>query len=390
MKRKASIIVSICFVLIIFSMAVLSFYSEEIIDWKQIHDDKITEQEQNDFEALLNTKTFYYYNTLNDEQKRIYIMLYSMFEDFTESRRIEATEDELKEAFMAVHYDNSDFFWVDIKYSFIDYGASVEFSPNYRFDRETAESMKSVLNNKINEIVKGSEKYLTDYEKELYFHNCICEVTDYDEETFGKLGDTAYSALINGKAICEGYARAMQLLLDKAGIPSYLVVGDVADEDGTEAHMWNVVEIDGENYHLDVTWDDTVIENGIGYMYFNVNDELISRDHTVLATQKNNCVSMDYNYFVINNLYVKNFKSFDELIYPVASELQKDDNIVEILFADEQELSKAMKYLEKENYEFFDFISKSVENSNKDLQKNEIEYYTIDEFCYLCLIFKEG
>ncbi len=390
MKRKVSIIISILFVLFIVFGGVFVANFEDFIDWKQIHDDRITEQEQIDFENQLNTKTFYYYNNLNSEQQQAYIMLYSMFNNFTESRRIEVTEEELNELFVAVLYDNSEIFWVDVNYNFIDYGTSIEFSPNYRFDSSTAEKMSSELNSCIGGIIKASETLATDYEKELYFHDYVCNITVYNEETFGEIGDTAYSALIEGEAICEGYSRAMQLLLDRAGIRNYLVVGDGVNEEGTEAHMWNVVEIDGENYHLDATWDDTGTEDGIGYLYFNTNDEIISRDHINLVPENNNCKSLKANYFVVNNLYVESFKSYNELVSPVAKELEKGDNIVEILFADENQLSKAIKTLENNNYAFFDFVGDVVKKSGRNLQKDEIEYYTIDERNYLCLIFKEG
>lgn len=390
MKRKVSVIISILFAVFVIFGGVFLANFEDFIDWKQINDDRITEQEQIEFESRLNTKTFYYYNNLSSEQQQAYIMIYSMFSNFTNSRRLEVTEDELKELFVAVLYDNSEFFWVDINYTFVDYGTSIEFSPKYRFDSSTAEKMSETLDEKINEIVKGAENFATDYEKELYFHDCVCDLTVYNEETFGEMGDTAYSALIDGEAICEGYSRAMQLLLDRVGISNYLVVGDGVNEEGTEAHMWNIVEIDGKNYHLDATWNDTGAENNIGYLYFNVNDEFISRDHINLVPENNNCDSMEANYFVVNNLYVESFKNYDELVSPVAIELQKGDNIVEILFADETQLAKAMKTLENNNYAFFDFVGDAVKKSGKDLQKNEIEYYTIDECNYLCLIFKEG
>ena len=389
MKRKASVIISILFAVFMIFGGIFVAKFEDFIDWKQIYDDRITEQEQTEFENQLNTKTFYYYNNLNSEQQQAYIMLHSMFTDFTDSRRIEVTEDELKELFVAVLYDNSEFFWVDVNYTFVDYGTSIEFSPNYRFDRSTAEKMSATLDKKIDKIVKGSENLTTDYEKELYFHDCVCDMTVYNEDTFGKMGDTAYSALIDGEAICEGYSRAMQLLLDRVGIRNYLVVGDGVNEEGTEAHMWNIVEIDGENYHLDATWNDTGNENSIGYLYFNVNDSIISRDHINLVPDNNNCVSMNANYFVVNDLYVESFKNYDELVSPVAEELRNGDNIVEILFANEEQLSRAMKALEN-NYAFFDFVGDAVRKSGKDLQRDEIEYYTLDEQNYLCLIFKEG
>lgn len=391
MKRKISVIVAILFAVFMVFGGVFVAKFEEFIDWKQIYDDRITEQEQIDFENQLGTKTFYYYNSLNDEQKQAYIMIYSMFNNFTESRRLEITEEELNDLFVAVLYDNSELFWVDIKYNFIDYGDSIEFMPEYRIDSEQARKMSLALNGKIDEIIKSAETLETDYEKELYFHDYVCDVTVYNEETFGDIGDTAYSALIKGEAICEGYSRAMQLLLDRAGIENYLVVGDGKTEDGTEAHMWNIVEIDGANYHLDATWNDTGAENTVGYLYFNVNDDFISRDHLNMEPANNNCTEMSANYFVMNNLYVENFNGYNSLLSPVAEALKNSSyNTVEILFANEKELTKAVEELENNNYEFFDFVGDVVRKSGKALESDEIEYYTIDECNYLCLIFKEG
>ncbi len=390
MNKKIGLIFAIIFAVLMIFGGVFEDKYDEFLDRKKINDDRITQQEKINFESQVNTKTFYYYNTLDDVQKQTYIMIFSMFENFTDSRRLEVTPDELNEIFMAVLYDNSEFFWVDIKYNYIDYGTSVDFMPTYRFEREKAFEMSEKLSEKINDIVKSADTFTTDYEKELYFHNYVCDITVYAEETFGEMGDTAYSALVDGKAICEGYSRAMQLLLDRAGIYNYLVVGDGVSDDGTEPHMWNIVEIDGENYHLDATWNDTFDETEYGYLYFNVNDQIILRDHISVKPRNNFCVSLDANYFVVNGLYVDDFENFDELATPVSQSLKSNGNTVEILFSNEPQFEKAMNYLKNENHAFFDFISNSVELSEKNLQKDEIEYYTIDESFYLCLVFKEG
>lgn len=390
MNKKTGLIFAIIFVVVMLFGITLKDEFNEYIDSKNIEDDSITQQEQINFESQLGTKSFYYYNTLDDVQKQTYIMIFSMFENFTDSRRLEVNQDELNEIFMSVLYDNSEFFWVDIKYNYVDYGTSIEFMPIYRFKREKALEMSEKLNNEINGVLKSADTLATDYEKELYFHNYVCDATVYSEETFGKLGDTAYSSLIDGKAICEGYSRAMQLLLDRAGIYNYLVVGDGVSDDGTEPHMWNIVKIDGENYHLDATWNDTGNEDKVGYLYFNVNDAFISIDHLNIKPANNNCTQMSANYFVTNGLYVDDFKNFAGLVTPVANALKTGDNMVEILFSDEKQLSKAMKSLENNNYEFFDFVGDAVTKSGRKLQKNEIEYYTLDGYDYLCLVFKEG
>lgn len=67
-----------------------------------------------------------------------------------------------------------------------------------------------------------------------------------------------YGALVNGKAVCEGYARAFKMVMDRLGVACVLVQGYSQGEgDGYEAHMWNYVQVDGAWYAVDVTWNDT-------------------------------------------------------------------------------------------------------------------------------------
>lgn len=76
-----------------------------------------------------------------------------------------------------------------------------------------------------------------------------------------------YGALIDGKAVCEGYAMAFKLLCDREGIPCVSVVGNGVANGTNEAHMWNYVQMeDGKWYAVDVTWDDQ--PSGILYEYF--------------------------------------------------------------------------------------------------------------------------
>jgi len=100
--------------------------------------------------------------------------------------------------------------------------------------------------------VKGTTKF----EKALALHDKLMAVTKYDSR--GVNGEqTAYAALIGGKAACNGYAMAYKLLCDVSDIPCYVVVGTGANNGGSENHAWNVIQLDdGAWYEVDVTWDD--------------------------------------------------------------------------------------------------------------------------------------
>ena len=117
-----------------------------------------------------------------------------------------------------------------------------------------------------------------DIQKALLLHDYLVQSCDYDivaKEGNDRtcLARTAYSALVRGRAVCEGYAMAYRYLLNAAGI-----VSDVAVSDSMN-HIWNYVRIQGRWYHVDVTYDDSVCANGqkrhdkICRMHFLMSDE---------------------------------------------------------------------------------------------------------------------
>lgn len=66
-----------------------------------------------------------------------------------------------------------------------------------------------------------------------------------------------YGALVNGKSVCEGYARAFKVIMNKLGIGCVLVQGYACvTENGYEPHAWNYVQADGNWYGVDATWND--------------------------------------------------------------------------------------------------------------------------------------
>ncbi len=113
-----------------------------------------------------------------------------------------------------------------------------------------------------NEIMQDD---MTDSDKVKAAHDYIINRTVYDEERSNEIksgvgsdsihtSNTAYGPLFIGKAICGGYTDAMALFLDKIGLPNFKIA--------SENHIWNVVYIDGQWKHLDLTWDDPVVDTG--------------------------------------------------------------------------------------------------------------------------------
>lgn len=117
---------------------------------------------------------------------------------------------------------------------------------------------------------------MSDLEKALVLHDYIALNTEYDYQGYlnGNLPNSVFTiegTLVEGKAVCQGYALAYQYLLNKVGIESKYVASSAMN------HGWNLVKIFGRWYHVDVTWDDPVWDQlgQVKHQYFLLSDARI-------------------------------------------------------------------------------------------------------------------
>ena len=126
----------------------------------------------------------------------------------------------------------------------------------------------------------------------------------------------AYDALFNGSASCSGYTEVFQTLMDMAGIRCIPVTGQA----GGDSHIWNMVCLDGQWYHVDTTWDDPVGGDGtIRHNYFNITDDDILLDHTIESGHPA-ATGTDLAYY--NVLGYTLFSSQSELNHYLASQVK--------------------------------------------------------------------
>lgn len=170
---------------------------------------------------------------------------------------------------------------------------------------------------------------MSDFDKELAVHNYVVNNVIYDYEklqnnTLANDDYTAYGALIEGKAVCQGYAEAVYRLLNAANIKNYIVSGTGSSN---TAHTWNIVKIDGNYYHLDATFDDPVSNSGpiLSYGYFNLSDSEIASDHTWDKSKYPKCTGDAENYYVVKHLIAGNSNDFYDII---KDGLQRKESII--------------------------------------------------------------
>lgn len=117
------------------------------------------------------------------------------------------------------------------------------------YDSAFTKADVTIYNNKVNEILSGVDKSWTDFQKALYLHDYLASHGRYDTE-YERYN--AYNILIEQRGVCQAYTLAYMELLNGVGIGNSTVSSNELN------HIWNLVLIGGEWYHVDVTWDDPV------------------------------------------------------------------------------------------------------------------------------------
>lgn len=197
--------------------------------------------------------------------------------------------------------------------------ADVELKLEYRFPKDKIISMRAETDNKANDIIEYIIRPgMSDYEKVLAVHDYVVKSSRYDRlnadsNTVPAMEHEAYGVLVNGIGVCDSYAKAVKLLLERAGVQCILVegskIGDAGQRPADVDHAWNIVKLDGEYYHLDATWDDVSEERDsieLVYNHFNLNDEEMQKTHVWNISKYPPCTGTKYNYFVYNKLIANN------------------------------------------------------------------------------------
>lgn len=155
---------------------------------------------------------------------------------------------------------------------------------------------------RVDQIIKSEIRSgMTNYDKVKAVHNWMIRHVKYDYNrlltgTIPQVSHTAKGALIKKVAVCDGYAHAFQMVMKKLGISCRFVVG----RSGRIGHGWNMVKLGGKWYHVDVTFDDPIV-NGSNkntkpyYTYFLKSTSVMKKTHSWVKSRYPACTSKKYN-----------------------------------------------------------------------------------------------
>ena len=222
----------------------ISLFTGEPTEVRELKAQEVTGKEEGFYE--------YYFEQLNDDQKRGYRQMLTAIRNREESFYVTVTGDDVTHVYSAVLKDHPELFWIHNRehvymtsYSNQDYS---RFSPGYTYTEaemnEILGSMESAYQSVRAMIPEEADTYrkvetvytwLIDY--------CEYVVTEHDQSIAGVFWAK--------EAVCAGYAGAVKYLLDRLGIPCIYVEGDSSES--SDGHAWNIVWIDGEPYIVDAT-----------------------------------------------------------------------------------------------------------------------------------------
>ncbi len=192
--------------------------------------------------------------------------------------------DETSAVYSEVLYGNPDLFYVNAgSYSYSINSSSVvtSISPKYLYTPDETAQRSAIFDASVRDIINGMPLNLTDEQKLLYFHDELAIDCQYATDELNNGGFyshpeiyNAYGALVNKRAVCQGYSLAYNYLASKMGIDASLVISNAMN------HAWSMVKLGSEYYHVDVTWDDPTYDilGRVTHNYFLKSDSYMLSD----------------------------------------------------------------------------------------------------------------
>ncbi len=340
----------------------------------------------------------YAYSMLDEDTKYTYREIFSILARML--ARVELTTkdpDEVDLAFRAVMVDHPEIFYVK-GYSIIKYMngktlSKIAFSGTYTMEREEVNKARDEVDAYVEKVKENLPKDAGEYDKIKYVYDYLITSNEYVPDSPNN--QNLLSVVENGQTVCQGYTKAMQLLLTKMGVFCTLVNGtacgrtgvpnaeELKDAENAEwgGHVWNIVKCNGNYYNVDVTWGDSGItllntdgtlskDIEVNYEFFLVDDDYLDDTHEPKpVVHMPRCITMEDSFYQHEGLY---FTGIDPAqFYRVFEKaLSEGESIVFIKSSDDDVYEDIKEHL-FDDQNVFDYIGRTnvryVEFPERDL-----------------------
>ncbi|MCL2185363.1 MAG: hypothetical protein FWB86_05860 [Treponema sp.] len=277
---------------------------------------------------MLKSKSKYYYSKLDNGSKAVYDSILSAWEVYNQNPSFQMDgKINMQKIFEYIKFDNPGLFFVDFKsISVSGSGSSGKVQSSFLYNKNQIINMEKKIEAIIASILLSDNfKTADSYGKEIILHDYLVKHIVYTLNTSNDETTSVAGALLAGKAVCEGFAKAFKLLCDNAGLSCIFVSGKAVSPYGIgqERHAWNIIKIDNACAHIDVTWDNTSGGGDNCYDHFNLTDDDVKKDHTWEKALFPMCNSPQLNYYLKNKICAANREEFIKFIKEQAKQGKK-------------------------------------------------------------------
>ena len=261
----------------------------------------------------------YYYSLLSRAEQIWYRDIEDALPKFEGKRELSSeglkfglTQEDIDRIFQCVLNDHPEYFYVE-GYTYTTHLREneiekIEFTGTYSVEAEEAGRKQKQIEAEAARIRAQLPVQAGEYEMIKWIYEYVIRSTEYD--LAAPDNQNIYSVLVGKRSVCQGYARAVQYLLQQVGIECILVTGTVESGVG---HAWNLVNCDGRYYYVDTTWGDVCYEAlttagsgspAVSYDYLCITTQQLLRTHTISeAFPMPYCDSLEANYYVREGAY---------------------------------------------------------------------------------------
>lgn len=367
LKTVCTILVIVAFAELIFPMVkdevgkvfdVSDLIAEDMLvdieDKENTEDNAIKSTVENELEGAV---PYFAYEQLSEDKKKVYAIVYDAIVDLKKELTwfpVELMVEDYYQIEEDIISDHPEIFWYRG-------GASVYYDQEtkvvkkvemtYCMTREETQKRQEEIDVAVRPFLDTLNSDMSDYEITKRAYDYIISSVDYDALALSGGMDnmnasdisqpddirSIYGVFVNKKAVCAGYAKALQYILQHFERECAYVWNDV--------HAWNLVKLGNDYYHVDATWGDgsnTFLEQGwsdrINYDFLGLTTAEIQRleDHTITnKLQIPECTATEYNYHSQEGL-VFDVYNYEQMKQIILNNLQTGNYFVTVKFANEQ------------------------------------------------------
>ena len=323
----------------------------------------------------------YYFKQLDKDEKRAYREILEGVRQRKEEFYVTLSADnKVDKVYHAVLKDHQELFWAHnretiYKTTFKGRDYCI-FSPEYSYTEAEIKEISEAMETACREVLSLLPEEAGDYEKAKTVYTYLIDLASYEVSEH----DQSIAGIFWKKsAVCAGYAGAAQYLLERLNVPCIYVDGKAVDSE--QNHAWNIVEIDGQNYYMDVTngdqpefleGDAAVLEEHKTTLYdylcpFPKEYEAVYRPSGEFTVPS--CSMEDKNFYVLNDACFDRY-DWQEIYDFCCMRLDNGAAVLRFKFRTQQEFDKAYKdWIEKNSAE------KVAQYYMALYGKKEIEYH---------------